>query len=58
MVCRAADLFLKYFRCARFVQDTFLRCQRLAFSADTRVAIDSNFVSHYDSRFAHIICTP
>src|SRR5262249_17070117 len=44
MVCRAADLLLEYFRCARFEQGAFLRRQRLAFSADARVTVGGHFV--------------
>jgi hypothetical protein len=43
MVCRAANLFLEYFRRARFVQGAFLRRERLAFSADARVTVDSHW---------------
>ena len=44
MVCRPADFFLEYFRCARFEQGTFLRRQRLAFSTDARVTVSGHCV--------------
>ena len=55
MVCRAANLFLEYFRRARFVQGGLLCGQRLAGCADARVTVDSHDASQLCTYLMHII---